>query len=117
MLALFLEPRHDNEMSEREQDEAIGRFLREHADSKRKLAAMQTHMESYSKAFASLASCLERNVHDDFNLAAAKRELEQAPLSEFDLGRLLAFLEEYTELRKSVTAGKTRLRELGIDAV
>jgi hypothetical protein len=39
------------------------------------------------------------------------------PLSELDLGRLLVFLEEYTQLRKAVTAGKMRLRELGIDAV
>lgn len=104
-------------MSEQEQDLLTGRFLREHADAKRKLVAMNTQLERYSKAFASLASCLSRNVHAEFNLDTAKREIAQLPLSEFDFGKLLAFLEEYTELRKSVTEGNLKLRELGIDAV
>ncbi len=104
-------------MSEQEQDALIGRFLREHAEAKRKLATMQTQMERYSKAFSSLSGCLSNNVHDDFNLITAERELDKLPLSEFDFGKLREFLKEYTELRKSVTAGRARLREFGIEAV
>lgn len=105
-------------MSEQEQDVVLGRFLREHGEAKRKLVAMQAEMERYQKAFTALASTLSKdNVHDAFSLTTAKRELEKLPLSEFDFSKLLEFLNEYTELRKSVTAGRSRLRDLGVDAV
>lgn len=104
-------------MSDQEQDVLMGRFVREHSDAKRKLVAMQTQLERYEKGFTTLANALGRNDRDDFNLLVAKRHIDELPLSEFNLAALVAFLEEYTELRKTVSAGKARLRALGIDAV
>lgn len=101
-------------MSEQEQDAATGRMVREHADRKRKLAAMTAELERLKKAFESLANCLGHNVHTDFNLTTTRREIEKEPLSQFDFGKLIGFLVEFTELRQSVESGEARLGELGL---
>jgi VIT1/CCC1 family predicted Fe2+/Mn2+ transporter len=102
------------DMSDREQREAIGRFVEEYAAAKKRLAAMEIERERLQRAFASVANGLATNVSADFNLSAARAEIAKEPLSGFDFGTLILFLEEYASTRKSVESGEARLRELGL---
>lgn len=102
-------------MSEAEQDASIGRMVKELAENKRKLTAMTAELERYEKAFKSLASSLSNNVAAEFNLKCVTRDLHTFPVLEgFGLEPLVAFLEEYTQVRKSVESGTANLRQLGV---
>ncbi|HEY1205075.1 MAG: hypothetical protein ABSH46_19825 [Bryobacteraceae bacterium] len=101
-------------MSEEEQDAVIGRLVREHAEKKRRLLAMVSELERYREAFASLASGLAHNINPEFNLTVTQREISNAPLSQFDFTKLTSFLQELTDLRKSVEREAPKLRELGL---
>jgi len=101
-------------MSEEDQDQATVRMVREHADRKRKIAVMEAELATYCSAFKALADGLSHNVGADFNLSVVKKMVGQAPLAKFDLSLLLAFLEQYTELRRAQIEGQAKLKELGL---
>jgi hypothetical protein len=102
-------------MSEYEQDLAIGRLVRESAERKRALAAMTLELERFQKAFTSLGSALAKNVDSRFNLVGATGAIENSSvLNGIDFGKLLRFLEEYSDLREHADRDAARLKDLGL---
>jgi hypothetical protein len=101
-------------MSEQEQDAVIGRTLRELADAKRKLTAMEAERERYEAAFKMLTSGLSYNVDPNFNAAVVARNVSHEPLSRFDFSKLVDFFREYSETRVAVQRGEKTMRDMGV---
>lgn len=101
-------------MSDQEQDAVVGRLVRDSANAKRKAAAMKTELEEIAKELVALVNALHHNIHSDVQLVAARRHIHDGLLAGYDFSKLIAFLEEYTEVRKSIEHMERRLLELGV---
>jgi len=101
-------------MSAEDEDQIAGRIVREHAERKRKLAALESELRRFATAFKNLADGLGHNVSPTFSLNVVERAISEPPLNEIDFSKLVAFLREYTEVRERHTAGEEEIRKLGI---
>jgi hypothetical protein len=101
-------------MSDQEQDAAVGRLVREYGESKRRLAAMNAELDAIKKAFQELVNGLGQNIAADSNLTVTRRVVEKTVLSQYDLTKLIKFLESFTELRTSMEQIEHRFLEFGI---
>jgi hypothetical protein len=101
-------------VSEQEQDVAMGRLVREYVGAKRQSAIMAGELETVEREIRSLADVLH-DIQADGSFTAARRVLEGEMLVKYGFAKLLAFLEEYGDVRKSVAHMGQQLREIGVD--
>jgi hypothetical protein len=101
-------------MSTEEQDALVGRLVREQAERKVKLAALDARRAEFQKAFAALANAIDTNVNSALYHPSAVKCIDAAPLSELDLRPLRELLLSIAHIHREVSDAALQLKSLGV---